>query len=784
MQNYLDLLYKIVRHRVFQIECEISLLKGQYSFMSTLPKINPDSLNIFQPKISILGAVSTMYKCYLKEIERFIKQYSTCPFKRAIQCHLWIVRTLFLEEDPMIQNPTELNQQSQTPITPEQQQRHKEIARLRIEIDRCKMEIEGHQDAIRNKLNTDYFDNCDSMEKLFEGLYYLFPYTEIINLLCSPTNHFFTNLFKFALDFKPTEESNLQCLRKIYGMLKDTLPTFNKPSILAISEILLGIFTFKIVDQQIEDNLKCFQFFECCNLLVKCNLAQISIKDEMISLIENNIGYSRDNDLQNNYIIYENEKTFDEDSLSLFEKEQYEYVDDKRSPIMCLHHIVLEFRKLPLQPSVSLTCFVLIRTLELLNSALSGNGEMVGADESFQFFVAALADARLYRLPTLLPHLERFLVPDLRFGKILFLISQLRCASEFILTRKLSVPPYLLFPFKLDNLNALKLVTNKEINSFGKEINHQNDSTELPNDSQALELPCFIVYAFPRFLRSKGQIPAVLFCNGDNRRRVRVYRYKLADVDNAVEMLNNDLGASFSTIGTVHGTLYYMPTRKDYEGLILLKNDHIDQNKELSQSESDSGASPNILKNETDQKVLNSQDICFCYNDHIKDICEFSNLLLMPPDNYLPVHQKVILNKYNDLQTSPQTHISFGGFCHYPELLVLSNLPKLETNFKKSWHRHIQMIGRMDTSKPQATENNVNADNEISENNSNTENYEATFPLIMALQKRLIECKRLPQDYEIAGCLDRETITALVRNNTVVDFELDQKIYSKLISQS
>ncbi|KAK8866800.1 hypothetical protein M9Y10_009768 [Tritrichomonas musculus] len=785
--NYLDILYQAIKNRAFQIECEVQLLHEQFFFIDNLKGIEDRIKRLIFFKYSTLDAIHTIYEYYLEIIQNYLT--GPCPFKKAMQYHFTAICTLF--------NPG-LIKSLQTEQTNKKDYYEK--------AQNCMITIQTNQEAIEELMGYNLYNSDDTVEKLIESLYFLFPYLQIITLI-SEDNKFFTNLIKIAYDYDSSVDkkvkSHFDCLKQVYQSFPSRWGNYSKQTILAISEVLLSIFTFQQDSQNVQTSIKCFEISERCKYLVKRNLEQLSIKHNFISIIEKNLAYSPPT-------ISDSEELQKKEAASNSIKvTPLDYVDDSYSPIMCIHHVVLELRKLPLQPSISLKCLILMRTMNFLNSALCTEGKFVGADESFQFFVAGLADARLYHLPKILDQMKMFIVSDLTVGKISFLISQLECAIDFIETRILPVSPYILFPFKRDDIKYLHLVTHEELKNDNKDSNrndkHQSNQTsnnpstnitnsELKNDDntsttvtnslgntsnskndsnssntskiansysyvdtnfysdlneEELILNGFKICAFPTFLRGKGQIPAVLLCTGDVRDRAIVYRYTLNPVENIANLFREDLGLSFQTYGCIHGNIYHMSKRSEYKGLIYI--DHIQTDTENT----DHDHNNNVMESGRIED----------YNANIVDIAEFSNLMLMIPEPSSPSSSSTPVSKF--LSTLPPTNICpeirFRGYVAFPEMLLLSNLPRFKENFRIVWKPKSKSDNDKSTSDDRSTSSAKYYHQCLYKNSSDgtsTMNI-SSFPIIQDLQLKLIKAGKLGNDYDAEGIIDKETVYAI-----------------------
>ncbi|OHT04372.1 hypothetical protein TRFO_28068 [Tritrichomonas foetus] len=490
-----------IKNRAFQIGCEIALLKDQAEFMSTLSGIDPHVIDKLIFKIQVMTAVYKLYGAYLENMKAYsTAQSGMIPFKKVMQFHYVV------------------------------------LMNIKSKIIKAAEEIEGHQIALQELLNITLENYGDTIEDLLEALFYLFPYVPLLRLLLD-SNKFFTELIKISIQYSPKpKEQHRESLKSVFTLLKSCeIGKIDQQATLAISEILLSIFTFRISKGRFSNNLTCFQFSERCKLLVQNHLAPLAINQEFIEHIEKNL--TRNSEPVQK-VPFEEMPKFLDCNIDL----PLEYDNDTKSPIPCIHHIVLELRKLAIQPSISMMNLVLLRTMTLLNEAICTQGEIVGADESFQFFVAALSDARLYHLPTILEMLEKYLVPDLKTAKLQFLAAQLRIAFEFIQARPLQVPPYLLFPFKKCLIENLEL--------------HNEDPVELTG---------FVIYAYPTY--KKKPIPAVLKCTGENSNKALMYRYIMSNTKSVLTHFKREV----QTVATTHGFILY-EERKDYSKMIEINN--------------------------------------------------------------------------------------------------------------------------------------------------------------------------------------------------------------------
>jgi hypothetical protein len=159
---------------------------------------------------------------------------------------------------------------------------------------------------------------------------------------------------------------------------------------------------------------------------------------------------------------------------------------------------------------------VLANVMDFLVHSISADGESVGADESFPFFVAVLTEAKISILPTILFVMKEFQLEDLKTTRVGFLVAQLAAARDFVQSRLLPVPPHLLFPAP-------------------------------PSDEAVpLHFSGFAVYAFPFY--SEYSPAVVVSWTGDPADLAHLFRYPLTYQHPAQELLS----ASPSSQGTVY----------------------------------------------------------------------------------------------------------------------------------------------------------------------------------------------------------------------------------------
>jgi hypothetical protein len=289
---------------------------------------------------------------------------------------------------------------------------------------------------------------------------------------------------------------------------------------LAIAELLLSAFAFDRVWSHFRDPVSDFSFSENCRMLIRDRLASVILsRDPLRQCPEVDL----------------------EPPERVLERPPY-FVVEQPSLIPQIRHVVLELRKLATQTSATMMNCVLTDTMNYLVGAICPSGTNVGADESFQFFVAALAEAQLFALPTVLKILENLVVQDLRPSKATFLASQLRIAVQFIQSRSISVPPFLILPY----------------------IDRESGAVALESEDR-ITLPCFAVFARPFTIAPEVAPPAILRCTGDPVNQAIVYRHRL------IPGREPRVEPYYSSLATPEGSLCYVESNEAvFQGFIRI----------------------------------------------------------------------------------------------------------------------------------------------------------------------------------------------------------------------
>jgi hypothetical protein len=205
--------------------------------------------------------------------------------------------------------------------------------------------------------------------------------------------------------------------------------------------------------------------------------------------------------------------------------------------IPALLHVVLELKKLAFQMSPSLIVFTLSTALEYLMNALSADGNAIGADEIFAFFVYVLSWAKLRFLPSLYAFVDRFVDDALRETRAQYLLAQLQGGLEFIENRVLPVQPFVLFPFR--NLPS-----------------HLSGSLTI-SANEPIVLQGFAVFAFPSWSAEAADLfPAMLRYTGDESDIAICYQFVMNDMDSYAALVRD---YPFEPVPAADGTFLNLP---------------------------------------------------------------------------------------------------------------------------------------------------------------------------------------------------------------------------------
>ncbi|OHS97462.1 hypothetical protein TRFO_09478 [Tritrichomonas foetus] len=606
----LDFIIDSFQYRTFQLECEIDILEDQINFYRLLDDSYPKKENMLKllfVKRSLLIDVRSVYVLYINGLKKVYSK--VCPFGLAVQKHKFSIHDNFNEFKRLFEK-----------ISAHQM------------ILKSKDFLWAFESSFQSFYNSDFIKNMVNIDDLMMCLDYFFPYREMYNILLNSPK-FFPELLKIAIQYDP--KNNTDSLKKVYKLLmkekRPFLSEYNHYAIEAIAEVLLSILTYKSRIKSTDNPLQNFSLNQNCRMLVNNKFEQIDIKPTFIEIIEKNLSFNKNNfttkkEENGKFMLPQIDKNTRIDQPLEYDDSNYNMNDnyDAESKYLCLQHIVLEMRKLATKPSVTFCYYILSNISKLLNEALSTEGKAVGMDESFQFFVVVLADARLYQLLSIFELMNRFIPPDFKASQMNFYLVRLNIAIDFIRSRRLiNVPPYLLLPFKQCNekLKGLELV--KESETFDRE-SENSSIIEKEESIKEIIFHGFTVYAYPTYCDS--QIPAIVHCTGNFNDSATLYQYQ------AISEIN--IECDYFTIPTEYGSLLYFMND-------LNEIHYNDPNNEYSSSESsnysDSLEFYKAKINNRNGRINKLNDLIKLgnnekFDDLIDDIADMSNMMLMLPN--------------------------------------------------------------------------------------------------------------------------------------------------------
>jgi hypothetical protein len=396
-------------------------------------------------KNDILTVVHSLYGAYYEKLSAVY--CVPCPFRRFISLHFWAV--------------------SQVPVS----QKTEEIA--------------WRQDALSTRTGASLYDHDPTVESVMRSVALFFPYKWVFGELAQHHTSF-PGLMKIVVDSTP--QTHRDRLRRVYQFIQRFHD--DKLLMLAVAEIILSFFIGDSMrDDKIADPIPAFQFAENCRCLLAGGITMFDLPSNTLSALSELCGKPAEFTALSDCQPVE----------GIVREPQFEWDDASLLPF--LRHVVLELRKVTTQVSVSMMTFVLWQAIEWLLALLSTGPKLVGADESSPFFVAVVADAKLFELPTIVGILECFRTVDLTSSKLTFVITRLKMAQQFITSRLLSVPPFILFPFLSREIEDVELVSEEPI-----------------------QMPCFEVNAFPLYRRTI--VPAAVVCTGRQTDVVTFWQYQ------------------------------------------------------------------------------------------------------------------------------------------------------------------------------------------------------------------------------------------------------------------
>lgn len=699
--NVLDYLIDSVKYRAYQIKSEIELLQNQLNFSSYCN--SQDHLKQLQFKLSLRTELYSVYTTYLNG---FIDTYDKIsPFKKAMQLHFYslqIGQTFF-----------------------------------QLSMD----QIDEKQHMFRKSSNYLGLNECDqTIDDLLKTMDLFFPYKNFF-LLLKDNSNIFPEMIKICLCYDPSTPN--KSLKSLFSLLKkekcNTKLGCGDLVIEMIAHMFLSIFTHRINIKDAVDPISNYNFQQNCANLVEDNLKGIEINPSLISLIENNIGYSnvpvpkevdtillndvidqpkntpkgsltpdlklikaRSSQINPNHIassasgeknsflfspfFLPTEKTevhrykspsyricSNPNSHKLYDRTidfPKLYENDPNSPYQCLHFITLEMRQMIIQPCVALSYNILNRVTMMINQVLFDKDRSVGSDESFPFFVAVLADARFFLFTSLLTRMNTLMPTDFLSSRFVFLQKKLQIAHDFIISRVVKVPPFVLLPFdSIEHISGIKRV-------------HKTDLNSNKNDDYKVAIDSFLVYVYPKYMNTA--FPSIVQYTGDNRNISILYKYEFDTTNATTTSSFGQITSNWTIIPTKYGTIMHYPAKEsEIKSLI-----HIGSNVEYC----------------TVSDIIN----------------EISNMMFM---------------------------------CQFPlsmKPIFLSKFDEIKQEFMKTWNIHINW----------------------------TDKY-PSLSIVKKIQTILIEKYFLPKNHEVDGIIDIETANSIKRAiNTNEMVYLTPKVYT------
>jgi hypothetical protein len=255
-------------------------------------------------------------------------------------------------------------------------------------------ELYGHQSALTTLLGQEYVDTTQDLDSAADHQIrmgcLLFPYEFVFDLLSDSK---FMNEF-LAIIFQYSPSTHVHSVGGVFKLIRNTrtLQSFASRNrfFTRSSTVVFGLaehfVTFFMSDKMLQDKcdpLRNFCTREKAVLISNHGIELCALNTEILQrLLE---APSESEEITIDYL----RPVVPE--IPPFPLEKIE--------IPVLSHIVLELKKLAFQISPSLVIFTLSTALEYLLNALSADGNAIGADEIFQFFVFVLSLAKLRFLP-------------------------------------------------------------------------------------------------------------------------------------------------------------------------------------------------------------------------------------------------------------------------------------------------------------------------------------------------------------------------------------------------
>lgn len=490
----------VATYRVKSLAAEIVLCDEQIKLIGSAPGTNNDDLKLLLLRRNIKATLHHLLTEYCTAMNQY--NQDAAPLKMAITCHI------FTMKQPQFQ----------------------------IKLH----ELFGQQSALTTLVGQDYTKYTKNedvpADVHLKMISLIFPYEFLAEIL---KNIDFLHAFsKVILGYKP--QKHINAIKAVFNLIRrfkalDDFSSFNQfftatdVMFFALAEHLVTLFTHKHMLYTNWDPLRNFSAMEKSRLISEQGFKSLNLNQKVLSHLEqyNNLIDKLKNGIPDELI--------DEMREICVSKPDLEFDENETIEIPGLHHVVLELRKMHLQCSPSAILFTLSNALNMLTNAVSIGGEMVGADEIFQFFVYSLSAAKVWCLPGLASFAEKFVDDALLETKFQYLITQLNCAVEFIEGRKLPMQPYLILP---------------DVKLHGK----LEENLEYADD-EVFVLKRFCIYAYPTFSANCTEIfPGMIKYTGklDDVARVRKYNLKGSSI----------FLSAFESVATLKGAIF--PVKQEY----------------------------------------------------------------------------------------------------------------------------------------------------------------------------------------------------------------------------
>lgn len=365
-----------VRRRVRQLEIEMRIIETQLGFITKIMGFDINEANV----LSLEHTIDViLHKHYCEYLHLFSERAKTRHSqKQLVEVHLECIKQL--------------------PLTSFME------------------EVFGHQCAIQTLTGISIETAGETPEKILKTVSNMLPFNLIIPILHD--EKFLDVLFRTVSTYKPSEHK--KALLSLWNPLMNL--KLDKYIIVALAEIFLGFFVEEQVEESFEDMNEVYWYVTNSRLLISKGLSVFGLPPHAAEL------------KVNHEVEVEEKPLF---SLSEW-KEEFPGTIHKEMKALVpgLKHVALELMKCQTQISVSTAVYKLWRAFDWLNLALSQEGDMAGADESFIFFVIQLCEADLTRLPLIVRAMEKFIIEEFKTSKVSYLLTQTRIALDWIGERK------------------------------------------------------------------------------------------------------------------------------------------------------------------------------------------------------------------------------------------------------------------------------------------------------------------------------------------------------------